>query len=250
MKVPAYKTGSPVQRSVAGQQAGTSSAAKSLAAVDGVAQLFKMNKNNKLKTDVESENGKYFLKNRFGNKSLYGDPGMGIPQYCTEKNNDVNGSGIARYEPSDKFYADCLHTAEEIMKSSRLNQGGINSKEKTTGTDFGEGIQKNWKVVKGVDDKDSNENANPGVGNAFAVVGNNTHSYTGGVLCQYHAAAVVAADGKDRITMEVFGDPDKSNRTEAAKFSIYDTDPKSGNTFHDAWGSRFKNGITVALEPK
>lgn len=216
----------------------------------GPVQLYSKTKNGTLKTEFESENGNYFLKDKTGNKSLYGKPVMGTPHYCTEKNKNVSGTGISRYEPTDKFYADCLHTAEEIMKNSRLVQGGINSKEESTGADFGEGIQKNWSVVKGVHGSNSNENASPGVGNAFAIVGNNRHSYTGGVLCQYHAAAVVAADGTDRITMEVFGNPNKANRTEDAKFAIYDTDPMSGDTFHDAWASSFKNGITVALEPK
>lgn len=249
MKTVLPKSEPVVQRAAAAHQQGKSEAVQSLPAVGGVMQLYKNTYVAKLKTNYESENSKYFLKDTSGNASLYGDPLMGTPHYCTKVNDDVNGSGIARYEPSDKFYADCLHTAEEIMQQARLVQGGINSKEKTTGNRFGEGIQKNWNVVKGVDGMDSNENANPLVGNAFAVVGNNTHSYTGGVLCQYHAAAVVAVDGTDRITMEVFGNPDKKNRTEAAKFGIYDTDPMSGHTFHDAWGSQFKNGITVALEP-
>ena len=250
MKANATKTSLSSSRAAAARDGGNPAAGKSLPAVGGVMQLYKNNYVAKLKTSIESENGDYFLMNASGNASLYAKNTLGAPHYCTEANHDVNGSGVARYEPSDKFYADCLHTAEEIMNNKRLGSDLVSSKVQSTGDDFGEGIQKNWSAVKGVDDKYANENASPGVGDSFAIVGQNRHSYTGGILCQYHAAAVVASDGTDRITMEVFGNPNNLNRNVDAKFSIYDTDPKSKLTFHDVWGSSFKNGITVVLEKK
>ncbi|RKG96621.1 hypothetical protein D7X32_35495 [Corallococcus carmarthensis] len=70
---------------------------------------------------------------------------------------------------------------------------------------------------------------------------------------QYHAAPVIAKDGRDRITNEIFGDPagvgttHHDQPTRINKYTVGD----SADSFHGQWKDSFDKGpVTVALKPK
>ncbi|MGF1939489.1 MAG: hypothetical protein RM347_035000 [Nostoc sp. ChiQUE02] len=203
-------------------------------------------------TSIKSDSANYLLAE--SNNFVYARQGTPAPAYSNLGNMiAVDGLGnYQRYTPSDKFLADCLHTAEEIMHGQRLRRGKVRSQVSQTGTVFGESEEDNWDAANEVSEDQRNTNAIPGVGDAYAIVAQqpiDIGEETDPIDCQYHAAAVVAEDGSDRITLEVFGNPDKKGRNTKGTYSIYDTDPESGNTFHEAWTGTFgQAAVTISLE--
>jgi hypothetical protein len=214
-------------------------------------QLFKAGE----KGSLLSETDAYMLPT--GQRSAYvvGKPDAPAPRYSRVAAT-LNG-GDKQYVPEAKFRADCLHTAEEIMAGRRLNRGYPRSSEPTTGNLYGHDDEDNpngsYQTAQGVAEEHRNQNAVPKVGQAFAITApapvdlDPDDEFAD--ECQYHAAAVVARDGGDRITMEVFGSSEDKDRDSAATFSIYETDPQSQSTFHAVWQTLFTNGITITIGP-
>jgi hypothetical protein len=215
-----------------------------------VIQRFENTPHDQTRTSIESDSANYLLDD--GNVFIYGRVGAAAPAYSTAVGGAIAVSDLGnyqRYTPSDKFLADCLHTAEEIMHGQRLKKGEDRSQVSETGRLFGESPEDNWDAAKEVPKSRQNNNAIPGVGDAYAIVAKNAIDLGDQIGCQYHAAAVVAQDGGDNITLEVFGNPDKKGRYEKGTYNIYDTDPKSKNTFHKVWTGTFgKAAVTISLE--
>ena len=69
----------------------------------------------------------------------------------------------------------------------------------------------------------------------------------------YHAAAVVAVDGSDRVTLEVFATEETpTSRTLSGKYEIYSVAVGSGDTFHSHWQNNFfgADSVTTVIEPR
>ena len=201
--------------------------------------------------------GNYFLEKKFKNECIWlpGNVLQDPPLWSKiDPDKEIKRGTLPRkcYVPSEKFIADCLHTAEEIMSDKILETGHIKSQTKDKKTKFGESKDENWSAANLEAQK--NENANPSVGEAYAIVADKPRAL-GQIECQYHAAAVVAKDGNDRITLEVFGEPNGGERNSEAKYSIYTTDVSNlSETFHGRWCSTFEakgeqDPITIALCP-
>jgi hypothetical protein len=170
----------------------------------------------------------------------------------------AGGRVVREYIPTDMFVADCLHTAEEIMHGQQFNYGeeAVRSRETTAHGLFGDSEDANWQTAQGVNNNAKNLNAAPGIGNAYVITAEHPVNISeedddseDAVFCQYHAAAVVAVDGTDHITLEIFGSPDGAEHDTDAQYSIYNSAPNSGLTFHDNWINTFANGITISVEP-
>lgn len=239
------------QNSLSKANADALSGSKGTASFAAPAQLYAIHKKDKnLGTTITTANQHYSLKSNSGNKEVYGQGIADVPRNSSEISEFfVNGAVVKEYVPSNKFLHDCLHTAEEIMYGQALQQGEIRSREVSSELPFGKNVLGNWQAARAAEDDQSNQNANPGLGGAYVTTTRYAEDIGGGVRCQFHAAAVVAVDGSDHITLEIFGNPDEPNRDGNATYSIYNSAPDSGLTFHDNWINTFKNGITISVEP-
>lgn len=195
-----------------------------------------------------SENKLYFVTN--DNKRIFVKSGVDQPsnsKSVARATMQVDGKQYQGYESED-FFKDCLHTAEEIINSKQLQtkkgpEDGVFSKVEATGTDFGVGDNEN---IAAAEASQLDALADPGVLQAYVIVNtqwakNNDDPYP------YHAAAVVAADGDDRITLEVFA----SNRNAAVRntkgaYRIYSTTTNT-QTFHEVWKPAFKNKTATTV---
>jgi hypothetical protein len=103
----------------------------------------------------------------------------------------------------------------------------------------------------------TNENANPAVGQAYAIV---RQEDAADLQSPFHAATVVARDGEFAITMEVFAPPPPSSPEAEIEGGVdRDTTPIFGlyqvgsaeNSFHGHWTERYFGGnpITIVLDP-
>jgi hypothetical protein len=239
------------QNSLSKANADALSGSKGTASFAAPAQLYAIHKKDKdLNTTITTANQRYSLKDDSGNKEVYGRGIAAVPRNSKEVSEFlVNGVVVKEYVPSNKFLHDCLHTAEEIMHGHALEQGKTRSREVSSELAFGDGVLKNWQAARAAKENQSNRNANPGLGGAYVTTTRFAEDIGDGVRCQFHAAAVVAVDGSDHITLEIFGNPDEPNRDGDATYSIYNSAPDSGLTFHDNWINTFENGITISVEP-
>jgi len=212
-----------------------------------------------------SENGQYILRGGLNGKWLADEvwvrEGSPAPRYCTVtgNTNTYNGAQYTEYVPNSKFLEDCLHTAEEVMHERWLEQGNLNSRVAGTNTPFGNSDAENIAAATAHAGSRMGDNhqESPGVGQAFAVV---ETDYQGDVpqnesRYPYHAAAVVARDGRDAITLEVSaGEEDAEERDQKGNFYIYEVSSgeqeHAPNSFHTRQGEYFtRNAITIVIEP-
>jgi hypothetical protein len=147
---------------------------------------------------------------------------------------------------SERLVRDCLHTAEEIIWEEKLKKGEVRSKIAGTSDQFGEGDDEN---IAAATKHASNDAAAPNVGQAYAIV--NTKWGKNKVKSPYHAAAVVAVDGSDRITAEVFANNvDASKHGSFADYRMYTTGSGMGDKFHSYWQTNYfgSDSATVVIE--
>lgn len=196
-----------------------------------------------------STNGLYLIQEN-NHKRLYVAQNTGVPFFCAQTNGTVSfqGTTYEAFEPKQLFLHDCLHTAEEIMYQKILPFGeDVNSKIVGKPTNFGRTGANNRQVAlpnrKGV-------NAAPDRGQAFVIVSMDTNSEY-----PYHAAAVVAEDKDDRVTIEVFAtdqDAQNTNRTTAGDFQMYEIGSAT-YSFHGMWNGNAVFGdtepCTIVIEP-
>lgn len=208
-------------------------------------QRLKWKRNADAGTQIATETDKYFLHATSDNDFLYAAAGAAAPKYCV---NDGTVGTVTRYKPAAKFFSDCLRAAEEVMHGKKLRAGSVKSQEKTSHTAFGNSEADNWSAASNA--TVTNQHVKPRVGEGLAIVEDAPIDLGNDVVCQYHAAAVVAMDGDDLITLEIFGDPDTGKRTADAKFSIYVAKPYSKYNFHHIWSTVFGDGITIGLIKK
>lgn len=200
-----------------------------------------------------SQNGNYFIPKKPG-QIIYADTQAAVPQ-SSVRYGLVKRWNERRYQGyiSDPFLQDCLHTAEEIIH--RVRQGNPRLEFKparvvrsrvVTGEDFGGRDEDNVSLAT---TRAVNDAAAPGLGQAYVIVNKN---WPQGVEYPYHAAAVVAIDGTDRVTLEVFaGGRDAKNRNVQGTYRMYSTGDV-GEKFHSYWkGQKFGDDSgTLVIEPK
>ena len=199
-----------------------------------------------------SELKNYFIPDKYNGQRIYRSNSVAAPTSSIGMGKTKTHSGKTyRLYKSKKFLKDCLHTAEEINADAKLKPGGVQSRvvpkrKRSQSLSFGEDDSKNIKAAR-VEARD--DSAAPKVGQAYVIV--NT-KWPKGVGYPYHAAGVVAQDGKDRITLEVFaGSQDAKRRDTVGKYSMYTTG-SIGERFHSHWvGAYFKKkeSATVIIEP-
>jgi hypothetical protein len=145
---------------------------------------------------------------------------------------------------SAAFYRDCLHTAEEIINGKQFDPGKtVSSKVKATGDDFGDTDAKN---IVAANKSALNDAASPGAGEAYVIVNTKWGKGNKGPY-PYHAAGVVAVDGKDRITLEVFAtDKDAKDRNTKGDYRMYTTEGTAA-TFHSHWKNQFQDDTVTTV---
>jgi hypothetical protein len=202
-----------------------------------------------------SENENYFIPDA-DNTVIYG---TSAPSASTAKASTATVSKSSKTYTayvSVPFFKDCLHTAEEIINGAQLQTmsgrpaTGVFSQISSTGTAFGDTEAGNIKAAQAAKLDDA---AAPGVGEAYVIVNTKWLDPSNAVRYPYHAAAVVAVDGSDRITVEVSaGARNAAHRNQAGQYQMYTTGSGSGVTFHTHWQKACfgKDSITTVIKKK
>lgn len=201
------------------------------------------------------------------------------PHYCKAegKSREVNGNEYQSYVPNSKFYADCVQTAEEVMHGRRLALGGdedapIMSRFSRTGHDFGAGDEGEGGNVEGAleyaagrrgkNSAAANRRERPAVSQAYAMVetayrsdedeeGNRSRIPANASGFPYHAAAVVAADGDDQITLEqTASTKDAGKRNANGWFSVYRVGDEHLSFYAQQKASFSKGAVAVVIEAR
>ena len=151
------------------------------------------------------------------------------------------------HKPTGKFLKDCLHTAEEIMhkKQFTAKQADVRSIVKATGEAFGSDSAENKSAVQAslAEKEPVDRDAEPDVGEAYLM-------YELGKIkvdaYEYHAAAVIARDRGDTVTIEVLGGVTAATkRSETGTFRMY----SPGEPFHSVWARYFQKPVTIVISP-
>ncbi|MER6812301.1 hypothetical protein ABT299_23805 [Spirillospora sp. NPDC000708] len=195
-----------------------------------------------------SENGHYIVA-QYEPLRLYVHPkNAEQPHYCTAELDSVqyNGTKYVQYQPVRRFLRDCLHTAEEIIYDGPLDLGGDYTH--VEGLLFGKSEAGNIRIAEARRGQERTDGkAHPDYNEAYVIV-----STVAGSVYPYHAAAVVAIDGDDTVTLEVFArgtDARQNDRSAAGRFEMYSS--KGGTTFHSVWSNNVNfagtNPVTMVL---
>ena len=194
-----------------------------------------------------SSTGKYLILDD-DNGHLYVRTDVAAPHYCAPSGGPsvtYTGTTYTQHAPVRQFLRDCLHTAEEIIWNQALATGQIRSK--VGATPFGNSHDENIALVNALRAQAGvNRNASPDTGQAYALVSTIADS-----TYPYHAGGVLATDGEDRVTVEVFAGADDARdnqRQEPGTFRMYSM--TAGETFHDMWCDgvfAYTNPVTVVL---
>ncbi|MGL5890976.1 MAG: hypothetical protein ACRC3B_13900 [Bacteroidia bacterium] len=139
------------------------------------------------------------------------------------------------------FVNDCLNLAEQLTGNTKIASNGAEMKAPGTGANggkaFGSTLVQNTTIANDAAWA-TDESANPAIGEAYAMaptvkpVGHDP---------RYHAAAVVAKDGTDNITLEA----DAGSALTRPVFDIYDTQPPgvrvdaNSKTFHEVYSATY-----------
>ena len=200
-----------------------------------------------------SENGNYFIPNSWGAELVYVATTAQAPRSSsTHLGQKTANSKTYQGYVSNQFIKDCLHTAEEINAGRDLKKdANVYSKVAGTSEAFGDTDEGNITLASshGRDD----DTAAPNLGQAYVIINKKWLQETGNY--PYHAAAVVAVDGNDRITLEVFAnDRRASRRNTRGKYDMYTTGSGGGKKFHSHWKSSHEyfsdDSATLVIEPK
>ncbi|MFB7511442.1 eCIS core domain-containing protein, partial [Streptomyces broussonetiae] len=152
----------------------------------------------------------------------------------------IGGRTYNQYWLGGPILLDCLHAAEEIINNQvgQLDWGegeystiDIRSRGSVRTEAFGKSDSSNRRQARSFAGA-RNEAADPQPGEAFVIVATKPD---GTEMSQFHAAAVVARDGQDCITLEVWSDNGNPPARQAAIAAIY-TVADMQRSFHTAYG--------------
>jgi hypothetical protein len=201
------------------------------------------------KTGKLSTNGHYFV----ASGQLWVHETATAPKACTQTVDAIRprGKGIySQWVGGTTFLKDCLHTAEEIMAGKTFNyeKGGIRSQSRDSKEAIGVSDAENQRIALALAQAGGSvdANADPAAGEAYLIVEVGAFK-----TYPYHAAGVVAVDGTDRVTLEMFAgtrDAKDSERKFPGKFEMYDG--SAGQSFHGTYANAFTTPTTIVLRPK
>jgi hypothetical protein len=162
-----------------------------------------------------------------------------------------------RHIPERKLIADCLHSAEEINAGAELALYELRSRVAGTHTPFGDTDTKNQAAARAFAGA-RDEAADAAVGQAFVIIettpfvrdANGRITIPNPSGYPYHAAAVVAQHGNDRITLEASaGSRHGTVRNTQGIYDVY-TVGHEAHSFHARHQADFTAPITIVIEPK
>jgi hypothetical protein len=197
-------------------------------------------------------------------KALYASSKAPQPRRCKSMGKVKRGRQyFTKWVPDNKgFVADCLHTAEEIMHN-RVFKLPEPPKEGTVrsaivdGTGkklrFGDTHQRNIKAVNAAPATAKNAAASAVLGEAFVIVETDETRLGARGAYPYHAAGVVAQDGQDKVTLEMFAGlehaTEEGRGDEAPSFKVYPRD--DADSFHTYWQGKaiFTRPVTAVIKP-
>lgn len=177
--------------------------------------------------EKRTDNDKYVVYDD-SDTNLYVGMGGAAPQpnnliVATGRQRNVAGFQYAeyRYDTNRNFTNDCLTLAENLTRGTDVDSG--RAELRATGDNprgaerlFGQTDQQNRTIANGA--WPLGQGANPNVGQAYAITRTRLPQVR---ETPYHAAAVVAKDGVDNVTLEA----DAGAQHAAPVFDIYDTTP-------------------------
>lgn len=199
-----------------------------------------------------SANANYYVKGGDDKKlfvkagAALGDRGGQI--VATGAPENYSGATYSAYhyyaDDSGGFVNDCLDLGEKLARSTKVASARAEFRAPgsggASGKLFGHSYAQNTEIAQ-----DSNwskdEEANPAIGEAYAVAPTVVPGETGVAEAPYHVAAVIAKDGADNITLEA----DAGAARSRPLFDMYDTQPsgtrvdKSSKTFHEVYATGF-----------
>ncbi len=195
-----------------------------------------------------STNGHYFV----AGGQLWVHAAATAPKACSQTIDTIRPKEKGTYYQwvgATSFLKDCLHTAEEIMagKIFSYEKGGIRSQARDSKESIGVSDAENQRIALALSRAGGsvNASADPAAGDAYLIV------EVGALKTYpYHAAGVVAVDGTDRVTLEMFAgtqDAKDSERKFPGKFEMYGSGAQS---FHNTYASSFTTPATIVLKPK
>jgi hypothetical protein len=195
-----------------------------------------------------SANGHYFV----AGGQLWVHAAATAPKACTQYVDKMCPKGKGTYYQwvgATSFLKDCLHTAEEIMagKTFSYEKGGIRSQSRDSKESIGVSDAENQRIALALSRAGGSVDAgaDPAAGEAYLIVEVGAFK-----TYPYHAAGVVAVDGTDRVTLEMFAgtqDAKDSERKFPGKFEMYGSGAQS---FHNTYAGSFTTPATIVLRPK
>ncbi|GAA1235280.1 hypothetical protein GCM10009665_26800 [Kitasatospora nipponensis] len=202
---------------------------------------------------IVSQNDHYAIRQNDG--SLWALQGQAVHPALrlTHVSQDLfnNGAQYDQYQLNRVIVNDCLHTAEEIMNNAvgeLRTQAGLHSTIAQNGAgpaDFGAGYAPNIALAQNYPGP-RNARATPAVGEAYLSIA--TTPPADFALSPYHAAAVVAVDGNDHVTLEAWAGPGTSAGAAASMYTV-----GGARSFHRHWAARYfprgSGQLTVVLSP-
>jgi hypothetical protein len=222
----------------------------------------------------KSANSLYVLPGRTESDAnwVWVHPEAPAPRYCqaTGRTTTIKGVTYNVYQPTALFLEDCLHTAEEVMHQQTL-RGGQDASQTAAGRPFGISDAANVEAARHyaanrpdgrAPGDDGGERPIPG--QAFAIVETNWSTNPpgpddvplGSRGFPYHAAAVVAVDGDDQLTLEQTAGSTDAQAGQGARgiFDMYMAGQAGGaplpRSFHGRHADSFTKGaITITLAP-
>jgi hypothetical protein len=144
------------------------------------------------------------------------------PDRC-KRNGEARSFAGVWYEPwipAERFAEDCLQAAEQILAGEDWEPRRLNSRVQGTATPFGHTVEENKNRARAFRDANPegrNEKARATRGQAFVIVEVGAKK-----RYPYHAAAVVATDGGDRITVEVSAGETHADLNKRETLGIFD----------------------------
>jgi hypothetical protein len=190
----------------------------------------------------DADNEKLFVKS---GATLGDRGGQIVATGATETYNSATYSAYHYYaDDSGGFVNDCLDLAEKLALSAKVATGRAELRAPGSGGAdgklFGQSYKQNTNIAQNPTwSKD--EEANPAIGEAYAIAPTVVPGEGSVDEAPYHVAAVVAKDTPDNITLEA----DAGAARSRPLFDIYDTQPSAtrvdtdSKTFHEVYASGF-----------
>jgi hypothetical protein len=174
---------------------------------------------------------------------------LGLQRSRSESVYESKGFEYHKYVPAKgQAVKDCLNHTEEVMAGKQLAHDKVYSKVKGTEDAFGDSASGNLKAAKkaGKSKTPTNQNASPEVGDGYVIV---RPQKPGPGESPYHAAPVIAKDGRRTFTAEVSAGESDGKRNATAKIFTQEVGSKR-DSFHAQLSKTYPKSTTLVIEPQ